>query len=337
MTDPTPSTTIQDVARHAGVSIATVSRVLNGTAPVIPSTAARVQQAIRELQYVPRTAARVLARRRTDTIGLLLPEISGAFFSPMLRGIEAGVRESGYALLIYATQRAADAPLYRPLGDHNTDGLLVFTDSMDDDDIVRLHRAGFPLVLLHQTPPDGVDIPVVTIENKDGAFKLVEHIIVEHGRRRIGFLRGPERHEDSAWRERGYLEALAAYDIPFDPGLVAYGEFDEQAAAVAINQWLLDGVEFDAVFTGDDDAAMGVLHALRRGGRRVPEDVAVIGFDDVPFAPYVSPPLTTVRAPTEQIGREAVRQLVRVISGEPVVPLTLLPTELVIRNSCGCP
>lgn len=327
--------TIEDVARRADVSIATVSRVINGTAVVNAETAERVRAAIEELHYVPRAAARVLARRRTDTIGLLLPEISGAFFSPMLRGIEAGVREAGHALLIYTTEHSDDGH-HLPVGEHNTDGLIIFTDSVRESDIVRLHAGGFPVVLLHQTPPDGVDVPVVTIENKEGAFNLVAHLIEAHGRRRIGFLKGPDRHEDSAWRERGYCEALAAYGIPFDPTLVGYGEFDEDAAAVAVQQWLIDGIGFDAVFCGDDDAAMGVLRVLHRAGKRVPEDVAVVGFDDVPIAAYLSPPLTTVRAPTEQVGRDAVKQLLRVINGQPAEPLTLLPTELVIRRSCGC-
>lgn len=328
--------TIGDVARRAGVSIATVSRVLNGTAPVFPETSQRVLEAIRELRYVPRTAARVLAGRRTDTIGLLLPEISGAFFSSILRGIEAGVRQAGFNLLIYASHDDEKDELQHPLGDHNTDGLLIFTDSLGKDEITRLHDSGFPMVLLHQSPPEGNSIPVVTIENKEGAFKIVEHLILDHRRRRIAFLTGPARHEDSTWREYGYRKALETYGIPFDPALVAGGEFDEEVAAAAMERWLAQGVGFDAVFTGDDEAAIGVLMALKQAGCRVPEEVSVVGFDDIPIARYLSPALTTVRAPIEQVGLEAVRQLVHVIRGEQVELLTLLPIEIVIRNSCGC-
>jgi DNA-binding LacI/PurR family transcriptional regulator len=336
MSDPTPPArvTIADVARRAGVSTATVSRVINRSAPVAGGTAARVRAAIAALNYVPRAAARSLASQRTHTLGLLLPEISGSFFPPLLRGIEAGARENGFDLLIHSTQAR---PPRRPLGEHNTDGLLVFPDSLDEAELARLHRARFPVVLLHRSPPEGLDIPCVTFENKDGARRLVEHLIQVHGYRRIAFLRGPDGHEDSHWREMGYREALAAHAIPFDPALVARGGFDEREAQAPVERWLEDGVQIEAIFAGDDEAAWGVIAALRRAGRRVPEDVAVVGFDDSPIAHHLAPlPLTTVRAPIERAGLEAARQLVRLIRTGQADPLVLLPTELVVRRSCGC-
>jgi DNA-binding LacI/PurR family transcriptional regulator len=327
--------TIADVALKAQVSIATVSRVLNGTTPVQPDKADRVRLAMEELRFVPRQAARALAGMRTNTIGLLLPEISGAFFSPMLKGIEAGAHEAGYDLLVHSTR--LEGPSRRPLGEHNTDGLLIFTDGLDHHDLHRLYNLHFPMVLLHQTPPDALQIPAIAIENKDGAAMLVNHLIEQHDRRRIVYLRGPEGHQDSAWRERGYLEALEAHRIPFDEGLIASGGFDDEEAFAAVQKLLREGLEFEAVFAGDDDAAIGVMRALKMAGRSVPEDVAVVGFDDVPFARYLSPALTTVRAPIEAVGREAVRQLVRLMSSEQAEALTLMRTELVIRESCGCP
>jgi DNA-binding LacI/PurR family transcriptional regulator len=189
---------------------------------------------------------------------------------------------------------------------------------------------------LHQTPPKNLNIPVITIENKDGAQKLVDHLIEVHGCHRIAFLRGPEGHEDSTWRERGYRESLETHGIPFDETLVATGGFDESEAMSAVSQWLLDELEFDAIFAGDDDAALGVFTALQRAGRIIPDVVAVVGFDDVPLSRFMSPPLTTVRAPTEQTGKDAVKQLVHLIRGESAESITLLPTELIVRNSCGC-
>jgi LacI family transcriptional regulator, galactose operon repressor len=326
--------TIADVAQKAGVSIATVSRVLNATTPVELEKTNRVRLAVEELHFVPRHAARVLASRRTNTIGLLMSEISGAFFPPMLKGIEAAAHEAGYGLLIHSTKQ--EGPSRRPLGEHNTDGLLIFTDSLDHRDLHRLYNINFPLVLLHQSPPDSLNIPVIAIENKDGAAMLVSHLIEMHGRRRIVFLQGPEGHEDSVWRERGYQEALEAHDIDFDPELIASGKFDEEEAFATIQQMLLEGIEFDAIFAGDDDSAIGAMRALKLAGRIIPQDVAVVGFDDVPFARYLSPTLTTVRAPIEEVGREAVHQLVRLMSGQPAEALTLMRTELVIRESCGC-
>jgi|YNPNPStandDraft_1061719.scaffolds.fasta_scaffold07758_2 LacI family transcriptional regulator len=330
--------TIADVARQAGVSIATVSRVLNGASIVSEETASRVRAAIADLHYAPRAAARGLASRRTHTIGLLLPEISGHFFPPLLRGIEAGARENGYSLLIYSTQdRTASRDLpYRPLGEHNTDGLLVFTDSLDDAELTRLHKIGFPMVLLYRSAPDSLPIPCVAFENRAGARALVDHLIEVHGHRRIAFLRGPTGNEDSLWRELGYRDSLQAHGLPCDPALVAAGGYDEEEAASAVAGWLTDGQVMDAIFAGDDEAASGAIAALQRAGRRVPDDVAVVGFDDLVISRHLNPPLTTVRAPIEQTGRVAVEQLVRLIRTGTADPLVLLPTELVIRRSCGC-
>lgn len=332
--------TISDVAEKAGVSIATVSRVINGTTPVASETEQRVLKAIRELAFVPSTAARVLASRRTETLGLLLPEIGGAFFSPLLRGIEAEAKASGFDLLIHATSHiphASKPAAHRPLGEHNTDGLIVFIQSIDEKELSRLYELNFPTVLLYQTPPSSLKIPAVTIENKTGAQMIVEHLIEVHNRRRIVFLRGPEGNEDSEWRELGYCEALDIHGIPFDPSLVGMGGFNEEDAQITIQELLNDDIDFDAVFGGDDDTAAGVISALTHAGKRVPEDVAVVGFDDVPIARYMRPSLTTVRVPIEQVGREGVRQLVRLIRGEQAEPLVLMQTELVIRESCGCP
>ena len=326
--------TIADVARQAEVSIATVSRVLNGTTPVHAAKAARVHLAMEELQFVPRHAARVLASRRTNTIGLVMSEISGAFFSPMLKGIEAGAHEAGYDLLIHSTQK--EGPSRRPLGEHNTDGLLIFTDSLDHRELHRLYNLNFPMVLLHQTPPDALNIPVIAIENKEGAALLVNHLIEAHGRRRIVYLRGTEGHEDSVGRERGYCEALEAHQLELDRDLIASGGFDEEEGFAAIQKMVTAGIKFDAVFAGDDDSAIGAMRALKMASRSIPGDVAVVGFDDVPFARYLSPALTTVRAPIEEVGREAVRQLARLMHGETAQALTLMRTELIIRESCGC-
>jgi DNA-binding LacI/PurR family transcriptional regulator len=330
--------TIADVARRAGVSIATVSRVLNGTSKVADTTAERVRAAIAELHYVPRAAARGLASRRTNTIGLLLPEISGQFFPPLLRGIEAGARENGYHLLIYSTwdrRYLLDLP-YPPLGEHNTDGLLVFTDSLRDEDLAHFRRTGFPVVLLYRSPPQSLPIPCITFENKAGARALVDHLIEVHGYRRIAFLSGPPGNEDSFWRELGYRESLEAHGLPYDPSLVAVGGFDEEEAAAAVARWLAEGLNVDAIFAGDDEAASGAIAALQQVDLRVPDDIAVVGFDDLVVSRYLNPPLTTVRVPIEQTGRVAVEQLIRLIRTGTADPLVLLPTQLVIRRSCGC-
>jgi len=333
----TPSVTIFDVAKRAGISPATVSRVLNKTALVAPETVSRVQVAMAELQYVPRTAARSLATRKTNTLGLLLTDIHGDFFVPLLSGIETATSEAGFDLLISTSGRPSPRIEFpRSLGGHNTDGLLIFADSLGEDGLVHCYESGLPIVLIHRSPPNSMDIPCVTVENKAASRKIVEHLIQVHGRRRIAFLKGPERQEDSYWREMGYRDALEAQGIPFDPKLVAPGEFDRDVAATSIKHLLAAGVEMDAIFSGDDEAAVGVLEALQTAGKRVPEDVAVVGFDDQRLSAYLVPPLTTVRAPTERVGYEAARQLVKLTRTGQAERLTLLPTEMIIRRSCGC-
>ena len=335
--------TISDVARLANVSIATVSRVVNASAPVAEEMVQQVWRAIDTLNYMPSSAARSLAGRRTGSIGLFLPRTSGAFFASMLQGVETGVRESGFELLIHAhpqvAREASGASNLAglPLGEHNTDGILVFTDCLSDDEIHRQYLRGFPQVLLFRSAPPGVEVPCVNIENKAGARQLVDHLIEVHDRRRIGFLRGPAGNEDSYWRERGYLESLAGHDIPLDPELMSTGEFTDAPAQAAVEDWISRGVIFDAIFSGDDDAATGVFLALRQAGLRVPEDVSVAGFDDLSYSRLILPPLTTVRAPIEAAGLVAARQLTSLIQTGSAEMHTLLPTEPVIRQSCGCP
>jgi DNA-binding LacI/PurR family transcriptional regulator len=339
MSDVNAPATIADVAKKAGVSTATVSRVINQNAPVAAATATRVWAAIDALNYHPSAAARGLASRKTGVIGLLADDISAPFFVPILRGIETAARAAGYGLLINATPGVVDdGPGFRrPMGPHNTDGMLVFAASLDDAELADLHGRGFPLVLLHRAPPPGLDIPYVTFENKPGARALVDHLIEVHGYRRIAFLRGPENHEDSYWRELGYRASLDAHDIPFDPALVATGGFSQTQGRDAIRRWLHKGVVMDAIFAGDDDAATGAIMAIQEAGKRVPEDIAVVGFDDVHLSHPWMPPLTTVRAPVEEAGREAARQLMRLIQTGEANPQIRLATELIIRRSCGCP
>ncbi len=330
------SVTIRDVARKANVSVATVSRYINGTARVSDEVAKRLDRVMEELNYVPHSTARRLATKKTNTIGLLLTDMSGDFFAPLLRGIESMAREKGYDLLISSAREAYSQVRNLPLGPHNCDGILVFTTSLDDGCLQALSEMSFPVVLIHRSTPPELNIPCVTVENKAASYKLVSHLIEEHERQRIVFLRGPKGHEDSYWREMGYKQALLDHGIPLDESLISFGEFFRRKAYQSMWELLSGGVQFDGVFAGDDEAAVGVLVALREAGVRVPEEVSVVGFDDQRMSPYLQPPLTTVRAPTEDVGKEAVRQLVKLIQIGEADPLTLLPTEIVLRRSCGC-
>ena len=338
MTRRSSSVTIRDVAREAGVSVATVSRYINRNAPVSLEVAERLDKVMTGLRYMPHAAARHLASRKTRVVGLLLNNLHNDFFVPLLNGIESVIRQKGYNLIIatyHANSREHTQP---PIGPHNTDGLLVFSDCLTDEDLASLPASGFPLVLVHRTPPATLSIPSVTVENVESTQQLVDHLINVHGRRRILFLRGPIHQDDSIRRELGYKNALHANGIPFDETLVFNGDFERDIAYQVMDDFLgCDRrVEFDAVFTGDDDAAIGVLKALHKHGLRVPEDISVIGFDDLGFAPFLNPPLTTVRAPTEKVGQIATGRLFDLLENGPANGVVVLPTEIIFRRSCGC-
>jgi DNA-binding LacI/PurR family transcriptional regulator len=338
MTRRSSSVTIRDVARQASVSVATVSRYINQNAPVSPEVAERLDKVMAELRYVPHAAARHLASRKTRVVGLLLNNLHNDFFVPLLNGVEAVTREKGYNLIIATYHANSRNQMNPPIGPHNTDGLLVFSDGLFDEDLASLHTSGFPMVLVHRTPPPTAPIPSVTVENIAITHQLIDHLIQVHGRRRIMFLRGPEYQEDSLKREMGYKSALQANGIPFDENLLLNGEFERDIAYQVMDHFLGNGnrVAFDAIFTGDDDAAIGVLRALHKHGLKVPEDVAVIGFDDLGFAPFLNPPLTTVRAPTESVGRIATKKLFDIIENQTSDEVVILPTEIIFRRSCGC-
>jgi DNA-binding LacI/PurR family transcriptional regulator len=303
---------------------------------VEPQTADRVISSVKKLNYMPRAAARTLASKRTNTIGLLLYNIGGEFYAPLLRGIEAECNQGGFDLLIHSTHsiRPGNSPR-GPLGEHNTDGLLVFIGALGTDELTRLSESSFPVVLMHQTAPDELEIPSVTIENRRGAQQIVEHLIQVHDRQRIVFLRGPANNEDSAEREKGYRQALRDHHLRLDPALVLSGEYEPDSAYTAMQRLIHAGTGFDAIFTGDDDNAVGVIQALREAGKKMPQQVSVAGFDDSLFARILVPPLTTVHAPIEQVGRTGARQLIRLIHGEQVEKQITLPVEVVIRESCG--
>lgn len=331
--------TIEDVARHAGVSTATVSRVVNQTGPVTQETAQRVRDAIGTLEYRVHAAARGLASRRTYALGLIVPDISGEFFQPMLRGIEGCTRDHGLDLLIHCTHRQNQhtSPARYPLNEHNADGLVIFTDSLEESELIRLHRTGFPLVLLHRSAPPETTIPSITVENRAGARLMTDYLIEERGYRQIAFLAGPADQEDAVERLQGYQESLQAHNIAIDQRCIVAGGFSEKQGAEAARELLRSEIPIDAIFAADDGSAIGALTALREARIRVPEDIALVGFDDIPTARHLSPPLTTIRAPIEAAARMAVEQVICLMNGQDAQHSICLPTELVIRQSCGHP
>ncbi|MFZ5637179.1 MAG: LacI family DNA-binding transcriptional regulator [Pseudomonadota bacterium] len=325
------SVTIRDVARVAKVSVATVSRALNGHDNVTEEVRRRVLAVAHELRYSPHHAARSLSSRRTHTIGVVLPDLHGEFFSELMRGIDQVARERGLHLLVssYHGHPEEQASALRAMRGR-VDGLLVMSPHAGDLDFLSENLAALPAVLINSQPTDGDQI-ALGIDNYGGARTLVEHLIAT-GHRRIAFIAGPEHNFDAHERLRGFRDAMRAIGQA-DPWVVP-GDFGE-ASGHAAGRMLLDAkARPDAVFAANDMMALGCLFAFSQAGVRVPKDIALAGFDDIPLARYVVPSLTTMRVNIAELGAHAMRMLLDLRDGTdpghrqaPMVP------ELIVRES----
>lgn len=326
--------TVADVARAAGVSTATVSRVLNAPEIVAEPTRTRVLAAINALDYRPNVAARALAGAATDTLGLILPELSGPFFSELLTGVEGVARAAGYHLLVAATEPDDVAqPTSPPVDQAAVDGTIVLPHALTTRLVDAMIRDDRPVVLVERTHPR---LPSVSFDGAAGARAAVEHLVAVHGSRRVACLAGPADSEASQLRERAYAEVLGESRIEPDPRLLVRGTWSEVDGERLVLELLDAGVAFDAVFAVNDETAIGALRGLARAGRRVPDDVRVVGFDDIQLAAWVRPALTTVSASPRLLGGAAAEALIARIQGRPVAPVNRIPTSLVLRASCGC-
>lgn len=326
--------TIKEVAKIAGVSTATVSRVLNETGQVSDATIAKVKEVVRQLNYQPNHAAHLLASNRTRTIGVLVDELGGEYSLPLLRGIQVASNQAGYEFLIYPTKYRIQGRY--PVNETNTDGLIVLANSLSLDELVRLVEQDFPLMLLAQTSPAHLQLPYVTVENENGAYQMMKYLITRRGYRHFAFLEGESGHQDSLLRKKGYSRALAQWGLHYDEQLIGGGEFSEAIAFETVKRWMAEKKQAEVIVAYDDDSAIGAIAALREAGKQVPDDIAVVGFDDIRLSQYFDPPLTTVRVPIEAAAKTAVNQLVRVIENEEaVIDSITLPVELIIRKSCG--
>jgi len=324
--------TIHDVARAAGVSIATVSRVLNGNARVSGESSRRVRAAAATLDYWPNPAARSLRQSRTHVLGILLPDLYGEFFSEVIRGIDHEARQARFQVLLsssHAETEAIAAAARSMRG--RVDGLVLMApDSESARSIDRITRR-FPAVLLN-TPANGTS--AVSIANADGARQVVDHLLAL-GHRTVAVIKGPRGNADAEERVAGYRLALAAAGIASDPALEIAGDFTESSGFHAAPPLLAIQPRPTAVFATNDYMAIGLLSALGARAVRVPGDLAVAGFDDIAIARYVTPALTTVQVDAYELGARAVRLLVAAIGAEDGGPCRreVLPVNLVIRQS----
>ncbi|MFF1612583.1 LacI family DNA-binding transcriptional regulator [Amycolatopsis sp. NPDC058278] len=326
--------TIAEVARRARVSKTTVSRVLNNKADVDAATAIRVREVIAATGYIPSAGAVGLARGVTRTVGMLVPGLTWPWMGEVLQGVADVVESKGYGLLLSTANRGADSlgEFSRQVSAKAFDGLLL----VEPPDAVRhlrvLHDSGLPVVVIDDRGRRP-SFPSVGTDNRQGGASAARHLL-DIGRTRLATVTGPRDFGCTADRLNGFNEVVLDAGLTLDPRLIIEGDFTSESGEAAILQLLETGPAFDAVFAHNDLTAAGVLAGLRKSGRAVPGDVAVVGFDDIPLAAHTQPPLTTIRQPLRQMGETAAGLLLDRLAGvpSPDTPL-IVPTALVVRES----
>jgi LacI family transcriptional regulator, galactose operon repressor len=328
--------TIKDVAREAQVSVATVSRVFSGGGPVREETRRRIRDIAAALRYVPHGGARSLITSRTSTIGVLLPDLYGEFFSEVIRGIDTAARMSGLHLIIsnsHCDKDAIEGAMRAMRG--RVDGLIIMSPDIDAHALRANLPDCHPVVLLN-CALRGEAFDSVNIDNQGGASAVVRHLI-SHRHQRIALITGAPRNVDGQERTLGYRKALDEAGIERHAEWEARGDFTEDSGFEATRSLLSLEQRPTAIFAANDSMAVGALSALREAGLRIPEDIAVAGFDDITIARHVHPPLTSVHVPIAELGERAMRKLMAAFSaGSHHIPQQdIVHTTLVIRSSCG--
>lgn len=333
-----PVATLDEVARVAGVSRATVSRVVNGSTKVSADVRRTVEKAIDRLGYVPNRAARSLVTRKSDSIAVVITEptsrlFNDPFFPRLVRGISAALSVRDLQLVLLMPNDEVDEQrTVRYLTAGHVDGVILVSLHGNDPLPDQLATRRIPSVVLGR-PPRGVDIDYVDADNRDGGRRATAHL-VERGRRRIATITGPRDMVAGIDRLAGYRDALADAGIPVDDGLIATGDFTQPGGEAAMARLMADSPDLDAVFCASDLMAVAAMGVLQAAGRRVPDDVAVVGYDDSPIATTTRPELTSVRQPIEEMGREMVHLLAGGIEHNGRVPRHIvLATELIARAS----
>lgn len=326
--------TIYEVAKQANVSITTVSRVLNGTGPVAAVTRTRILRAIRDLGYEPSWLGRALAGRRRNAVGIVFPDLAGPYHAGVIAGLEAWAAASDLALFILGTHgRDGSGTLVAEFAQH-VDGLVLTARAVAEDDMQRLRDQGTKVVLLGQPPVMG--FPAVRVQNRDYAKDLTEHLITRHKVERMDFLGDPAVSPDVEERWQGFLDAHKALGVhpPTSPVRTLLRESDGHREVHAL---LNSDRPPGAIMCANDELALGAYTAASERGVRVPDDLRVTGWDDIPQARWAAPGLTTVHQPLEKLGQSAGRTLAMLLQGEDgFQETTWIPSKLIIRASCGC-
>lgn len=325
---------IADVARMANVSTATVSRVISNAGTVKKETAEKVLEAIKKLNYQPNMLARQLRTSETKTILVVVPDITNTFFSAVLRGIESVAIENGYQVLLGDAQNIVEreTSYLTLLGQKKADGLILLTARTDQKILEELSQ-DYPVVLACEYY-EGTQLPTVSIDNVSSARKATEYLIsLKH--KRIGHISGPLNVVVGRDRCKGFHQAMAKHGLSVDQSLVQEGEFSFESGFNLMMKFLSLEEPPTAIFAGNDEMAMGAVKAAKSKGFRVPDDLSVVGFDDIKFASIFEPALTTIAQPTFDMGQKAMHLLLKIINNEVLEKdQFILSDKLIVRNSC---
>jgi LacI family transcriptional regulator len=331
---PKPPITIQDVAKAAGVSVSTVSRVLNDKVDVAEATYEKVQRTIEKLGYTSNLAAKSLRSRRTNTVGVIALDLNDPFAVQVLLGVNAAIQEFGYDLILYAsgergesTHAAWEQRHVSLINGSVADGVIIVTPA------AVTFSTTFPLVAIDPHSGD-TDYPAVIATNLAGALEVMEYLI-GLGHRRIGFVAGREHLKSAQQRLRGYKESLQRANIPLDPELIQQGDYRRKTGCCCAKKLLNLSNPPTAIFAANDESAIGTIEAIREAGLRIPDDVSVVGFDNMPGTTDITPALTTVEQPMLEMGHAATKVLLDLMQGKSLKNrVHEVPTKLIIRNSC---
>lgn len=326
---------MSDVAKKANVSIATVSRVFSSPETVAEETKKKVLKVVEELNYTPNVLARQLRKMETKTIVVVVPDITNIFFSRVLRGIETIARENGYRVLLGDTENdiTLENEYLKTLYEKHADGLILLTARTDRITIEKLSE-NYPVVLACEYL-EGSNLPTVSIDNISAARKATEHLI-KLGHRRIAHITGPMNVILSRDRLKGYKQAMESYELEVDPILIQEGDFYYKTGYNLMLKLLFIENPPTAVFAANDEMAIGAIKAIQSQGLKVPEDIAIVGFDNIKMSAIFSPSLTTIGQPTYKIGEKAMNLLLDLIRGKKLSKNQfVLDDKLIIRESCG--
>lgn len=327
--------TINDIARIAGVSKGTVSYVLNNKPGVSNEVREKILRIVEEFGYKPNKIAQALAGKKTNFIALVIPDISDVFYAKIIKGVEKTLSKNGFFLNLYSTHANPEKEhqVFDFLNSGFVDGIIVMAYHIEEKFIKKIINTGIPVVFIDY--PFDNNVYSVIVDNEEGGFKATEYLI-SLGHKRIAFIHGSKDAWDSDFRFKGYLKALEKYNIPFNEKLISRGDFTREGGYKAVKELLNSGEEFTAIFCANDHMALGAIKALKEKELNIPEDISIIGFDNIEASALSNPPLTTIMQPIYQLGEMSAKILLKLLSGEKLEQKKfLLKTQLIERKSCS--